>query len=205
MSEKIYNHLIKTLLIGSSGVGKSSISNSFSNNIYNEKTVQTIGVDLKVKTLKFDNEITKFQLWDTAGHERFRSLTSSYYRGADCVIIVFDLTNRDSFKDLVFWLDEIKKHTHNILYYLVGNKSDLINERKVEHKTIEQFIVKYNINNYLEVSAKDNINIETLFINIIGKIKNYKSKKIINEEAILPPSLLKKKVKKIDNKCCIII
>ena len=89
--ENEYDYLIKTFLIGSSGVGKSSISNQFSNNKFDKELFQTIGVDLKAKNITYDNKIFKCHLWDTAGHERYRSLTASYYRGADCVIIVYFL------------------------------------------------------------------------------------------------------------------
>lgn len=190
-----YDYIIKTLLIGSSGVGKSSLSSQFSINEFDENTQQTIGLDLSVKCIQYQDKIFKCHLWDTAGHERFKSLTSSYYRGADCVIIVFDLNNYDSFKDLEFWMEEIRNNTTNILCYLVGNKSDL--EKKVESIEIEEFIIKHKINNYIEISAKNNININNLFNNILSKIYNLKKEEdnfnnIIEETPIIPPSLLAK-------------
>lgn len=199
-----YDYIVKTLLIGSSGVGKSSISNQFSHDKYDKQLYQTVGVDFKVKQIKLKEKIFKIHLWDTAGHERFRSITSSYYRGADCVIIVFDLNNLDSFNDLEFWLNEVKLNTDNILYYLVGNKSEL--PRKVDFKLIENLIVTHKINNYLEVSAKENKNIDKLFNNIVNQIYVDKIKKDVKiEEPILPPSLKTIKIDMSNNnkkKCC---
>lgn len=206
-----YDRVIKVLLIGSSGVGKSSISNQFVNNNFHENTLNTIGVDLKIKNIEYEGLIYRCQLWDTAGHERFKSITSSYYRGADCAIVVFDLTNQGSFNDLSFWFGEVNNYTSDILFYLVGNKQDLINLRENKSEVIEEFIVKHNINNYIEVSAKQNFNIEQLFINIVSKIHNKrKSLENKNEEPLLPPSLIDKrklmhKKKNLQNKCCIIL
>ncbi len=210
-----YDHLLKILLIGSSGVGKSSISNQFVNKNFNQKTLNTIGVDLKIKNIKYQNKIYRCQLWDTAGHERFKSITSSYYRGADCAIIVFDLTNKNSFQDLSFWFSEINNYTSSILFYLVGNKQDLTELRKNDNQSIEEFIIQQNIDNYIEVSAKKNVNIDQLFTNIVSKLHNKKFSKLQSykekEEAILPPSLinknklLRKQYNNLQNKCCIIL
>lgn len=206
-----YDRVVKILLIGSSGVGKSSISNQFVNNKFHENTLNTIGVDLKIKNIEYEGLVYRCQLWDTAGHERFKSITSSYYRGADCAIVVFDLTNQGSFDDLSFWFGEVNNYTSNILFYLVGNKQDLIELRENKSETIENFIIKHKINNYIEVSAKQNFNIEQLFINIVSKIHN-KRKRLEdkNEEPLLPPSLIDKskllhKKKNLQNKCCIIL
>ncbi len=211
-TEDKYDYLLKILLIGSSGVGKSSISNQFVNNEFQESTLNTIGVDLKIKNIEYNGFVYRCQLWDTAGHERFKSITSSYYRGADCAIVVFDLTNRESFNDLSFWFGEVNNYTSSILFYLVGNKQDLVDLRENDNKTIEEFIVKHNIDNYIEVSAKQNLNIEQLFRNIVSKIHNKRktNRNTINEEPILPPSLIDKnkllqnKVK-LQNKCCQIL
>jgi len=209
-NELKYDFLVKILLIGSSGVGKSSISNKFVKQEFITDTISTIGVDLKIKTIKYKDKLFKCQLWDTAGHERFKSITSSYYRGSDCAIVVFDLTNKDSFKDLSFWLQEIKNHNETILYYLVGNKCDLIEKRKNKSSDIEKFIIENNIDNYIEVSAKNNTNIEILFKNIVVKFYELNKTRNKKEKAILPPSLLNKKIKKqikedkFNKQCCFI-
>jgi len=201
-----YDYVIKTLLIGSTSVGKSSISNQFTESFFDNYGIQTIGVDLKIKCLKCFGKKIKIQLWDTAGHERFKSITSSYYRGADCVILVFDLTRKDSFDDLHFWISEIKKYSpDDTEYFLVGNKVDLP-KRVVEHVNIEKFIVNNKISNYLEVSAKDNINIDKLFKKIAVDIYSKKilNIKYVNFEKPIKPStiLISDKNKK---RCCMIL
>ena len=114
----------------------------------------------------------KIQLWDTAGHERFKSITTSYYRGADGVILVFDLSRKQSFDELSFWMDEIKSYApKDVVFFLVGNKNDLL-DRNVNINDIEKFIIDNNIKNYIEVSAKSNFNINKLFKNLTSEIFN---------------------------------
>mgnify|MGYP001238005004 CR=1 FL=1 len=197
---KTYDYLIKTLLIGSSNVGKTSIMKQFADHDFKLDTVNTVGVDLKIKTINYQNKEFRIQLWDTAGHERFKTITSSYYRGSDCVLIVFALNHIDSFKDLYFWFNEIDKYSTNILLYLIGNKSDL-NEKKITTKEIKEIINKYKITDYIETSAKENKNIDELFINIADKYytKQKEKKYNINENVIIPGAIIQSKIVK---KCC---
>ena len=130
-----YDYIQKILLIGDSGVGKSSIVLRFTENTYNESYISTIGVDFKVKKLIIDNNVVKIQLWDTAGQERFKTITFSYYRGSHAVIIVFDITSRESFMNIEAWLEEIYKFCDKkkIKIIIIGNKKDLENTRKVSY------------------------------------------------------------------------
>jgi len=105
-----YDYLFKLLLIGNSSVGKSCILLRFSDNIFNDNFLPTIGVDFKIRTFDLQSKTIKMQIWDTAGQERFKTITSSYYRGAHGVILVYDITDRQSFKDLENWLLETEKH-----------------------------------------------------------------------------------------------
>jgi len=171
-----YDYLFKILLIGASNVGKSSIMSRYVDNIFNESYISTIGVDFKIKTLEINNKIIKLQIWDTAGQERFKSITSSYYRGSSCIIVVFDLSDNNSFTDAMnIWLEEIKKNNEKNgsmpLIYIVGNKSD----KKINVNNID--MMKYKLEklelgeiNYLEVSAKNNTNIEYLFETLSEKL-----------------------------------
>ena len=167
-----YDYIYKILIIGDSGVGKSSILLNFTKNIFTDSFISTIGVDFKVKTISIEDKIVKLQIWDTAGQERFKTITSSYYRGGHGVIIVFDLTNRNSFENVSIWLNEIKSFNGNdIPKLLVGNKSDLKEEREVSKTEIEEFIEQNELS-YLETSSKDSINIYNIFESISLDIKN---------------------------------
>lgn len=97
---KDHDYLIKLILIGSSGVGKTSILTQFADNKFSENYLTTIGVDFRFKTIKIDNKNVKFQIWDTAGQERFRTITSAYYKGADGIIMVYDVTDPSTLEDI---------------------------------------------------------------------------------------------------------
>ncbi|XP_051944075.1 ras-related protein Rab-18-B-like isoform X2 [Hippocampus zosterae] len=117
---------LKLLIIGESGVGKSSLLLRFTEDTFDPDQSATIGVDFKVKTLAIDGNKAKLAIWDTAGQERFRTLTPSYYRGAQGVILVYDVTKRDTFTKLENWLNELETYTtrNDIVKMLVGNKID---------------------------------------------------------------------------------
>ena len=94
----MYDYLFKILLIGDSGVGKSSTMIQYCDNIFNDNHISTIGVDFKIRTIEVDSKTIKLQIWDTAGQERFRNITSSYYRGAHAIILMYDITNLETFQ-----------------------------------------------------------------------------------------------------------
>lgn len=126
MVEPNYDNLFKILIIGDSGVGKSSILRRFCDDEFDEKQLSTIGVDFKVKYLSVAGKRLKLAVWDTAGQERFRTLTSSYYRGAQGIILVHDVTQKDTFDNLEYWLQEVQKYSTNAdaVKMLVANKVD---------------------------------------------------------------------------------
>jgi len=189
-----YDYLFKTLLIGPSNVGKSAIMLRYVDDVFCESYISTIGVDFKIKTIEVAGKIIKLQIWDTAGQERFRSITTSYYRGAQCIIVVFDLTDTNSFIEAMdVWLEEIKKNNEktgsNPLIFIIGNKSDLkstvnkINVDTIKSRLDKLELLNDGINddiNYLEVSAKLNINIDKLFMSISEKLM--KKHHILKEE-----------------------
>ena len=116
-----------------------------------------------MKKKEIEGKIIKVQIWDTAGHERFRSITYSYYRGANAIIIVFDITDKKSFLSITEWLKQIEKHAkENVFKFLVGNKSDLAEERKVTFEEAKEYADKHDLP-YIETSAKEGININELF------------------------------------------
>ncbi|XP_028789956.1 ras-related protein RABC2a [Neltuma alba] len=166
-----YDLSFKILLIGDSGVGKSSLLVSFISNSL-EDLAPTIGVDFKIKHLTVGGKKLKLTIWDTAGQERFRTLTSSYYRGAQGIILVYDVTRRDSFTNLSeIWSKEVELYStnQNCVKMLVGNKVDRDSERVV---SIEEGLVlaKELGSLFLECSAKTRENVEKCFEELALKI-----------------------------------
>ena len=124
------DHIFKILIIGDSSVGKSNILLRYSDNIFHENFLPTIGVDFKIQNLNIQNQSIKLNIWDTAGQERFKTITATYYKGAHGVMIVFDLTDRNSFNNVNSWLNEVKKHAGGqVVKMIIGNKCDLSEER----------------------------------------------------------------------------
>jgi len=167
---QVYDHLFKILLIGDSGVGKSSILSRYADDTFSFDSHTTIGVDFKIKTVIHENKCIKLQIWDTAGQERFRTITTSYYRGSHAIIIAFDLTNYESFNNVKTWISEIDKHISNkIFMVLVGTKSDLVSKIGVTKEMIDNLCQVYNLE-YIETSAKKSININALFTHICDNL-----------------------------------
>ena len=163
-----YEYLFKILLVGNSNVGKSSLFLRFVDEIWKENFVPTIGVDFKIKSIKINNKIIKLQIWDTAGQERFKSILSSYYKGANGILLLYDITNINSFKSLSNWLIDIEKNSSkNVKKILIGNKCDLNELRKIPINKGKEFADTYNMK-FIETSAKNNVNINECF-NILGK------------------------------------
>lgn len=168
--ETTHDHLFKLLIIGDSGVGKSSILLRFCDDEFNEKQASTIGVDFKTKILQLRGKKLKLALWDTAGQERFRTLTSSYYRGAQGIILVFDCTQRKTFEQIKFWQDEVNKYSTNVdaVRMLVSNKVDL-GEHAVTRDEAEEFALN-NQMMFIETSAKTRQGIKQAFEELVQKI-----------------------------------
>jgi small GTP-binding protein len=165
--EKEYEQNLKTveykiILLGDSGVGKTSIIKKFINNEFNEDIKCTIDIDSLYKSIKIDKNLyTKLKIYDTAGQEKYRSLIKKYYQGTDGIILVFDLTNENSFNKLKSWINEVSDNTEKAQIILVGNKADLI-ERKIDEETAENFAKQRDMK-YIETSAKEGTNILLLF------------------------------------------
>ena len=153
------------VLIGDTSVGKSCILTRFADDQFTDNYVTTIGVDFRFKTMIVMDKIVKIQVWDTAGQERYRSITNAYYKGAEGILIVFDLTNEESFKNIKTWIKEVTSFTgQDVIILCLGNKMDIKNE--INHDIIEQFKKETNLEIY-NVSAKTGEGIENAFIHII--------------------------------------
>ncbi|KAM6948601.1 ras-related protein Rab-18-B-like [Aplochiton taeniatus] len=161
---------LKLLIIGESGVGKSSLLLRFTEDTFDPDQTATIGVDFKVKTISVDGNTTKLAIWDTAGQERFRTLTPSYYRGAQGVILVYDVTKRDTFSKLENWLNELETYcTRNeLVKMLVGNKIDMEN-RDVDRNEGLKFARKHSML-FIEASAKTRDGVQCAFEELVEKI-----------------------------------
>lgn len=166
-----YDFLFKLLLIGNSAVGKSSLLLRFSDNIFNESFLPTIGVDFKIRTFELSGKTVKLQIWDTAGQERFKTITSSYYKGAHGIILTYDITDKQSFKDIENWLAEVEKFANeNVIKLLVGNKSDLESQRQVTFNEGKEYADSLGIQ-FIETSARSSTNVEKAFFTLANEIK----------------------------------
>ncbi|KAJ3705499.1 hypothetical protein LUZ61_009204 [Rhynchospora tenuis] len=167
-----YDYLIKLLLIGDSGVGKSCLLLRFSDDTFTTSFITTIGIDFKIRTVELDGKRVKLQIWDTAGQERFRTITTAYYRGAMGILLVYDVTDESSFNNIRNWIKNIEQHaSNNVNKILVGNKADMDeSKRAVPTSRGQQLADEYGIK-FFETSAKTNFNVEQVFFTIARDIK----------------------------------
>lgn len=169
VSKKTIKKGDKVVIIGDSFVGKTSMINCLiMGNLTDTKP--TIGSQHHKYTFNNkENREINLDIWDTAGQERFRSVIPMYYKGAKAIIVVFDITNRDSFEGAKKWIEEIEQNNKGTLIFLVANKIDLISKRTISEENIKEYTEKKKIE-YLECSAKDNLNIQEIFEHVGSKI-----------------------------------
>jgi Ras-related protein Rab-1A len=197
-----YDYLFKVLFIGNSNVGKSSLILRFTDKTFTESYICTIGVDFKIYTIKLNNKIIKIQIWDSSGSERFKTITSSYYRNANGIFITFDLTDKTSFLQVKSWLCEIERFApENIIINLIGNKVDLENKREVLFEEAKEYANIINAT-YFETSAKLGINIKDIFINIVKEILEHKKIEPEKESLLIKETVKLKKINDNKIKCC---
>ena len=167
-----YDYLVKLLIIGDSGVGKSCVMQRFADHEFTANYISTIGVDFKVRTVDINGRRVKLQIWDTAGQERFRTITSSYYRGAHGILIVYDITCRSSFESIKqVWLQDVDKyatHPDPPRLMIIGNKLDLAHARQVTTKEGQDFADACGADAFFERSAAQSSqdDIDAVFIEV---------------------------------------
>ncbi|VBB18303.1 hypothetical protein YASMINEVIRUS_766 [Yasminevirus sp. GU-2018] len=162
-----YDYLVKLLIVGDSGVGKSSLLLRFADNTFTDTFISTIGVDFKIRTMQIDGRVVKIQIWDTAGQERFRTIVSSYYRGAHGIMYVFDVGDRESFNNLTMWQSDVNSYAPGCTSIIVGNKSDTQN-RTVTYEEGRQFASERGME-YIETSAKTGSAVDKAFAEIVSQ------------------------------------
>jgi len=165
-----HDHLVKLFFLGASEVGKSSLVMRFCEDRFEDNFMVTIGVDCKSKYIDRSGWRLKLQVWDTAGHERFRTITPAYYRGAMGVIITYDVTSRESFDHVEFWVQQLNEHGDaSVQRVLVGNKTDLADARKVTTEEGELLASKFGMA-FFETSARTGERVEDTFLNITDQV-----------------------------------
>ena len=171
MSAGIKNDFqFKILFLGDSEVGKTSILVRYAEDKFESNGLPTLGVDLIYKYIKIDNKNIRLDLWDTAGEERFKNIAKNYYKGANGIIFVFDLTKYSTFTALRNWIDDVKDNVSpESEMALAGNKADLEDLREVSQETINDFSKQYNLN-YFEISALNGAGINEVFDYLIKKL-----------------------------------
>jgi Ras-related protein Rab-7A len=161
--------LLKVIILGDSGVGKTSLMQQFVNGKFSQQYKATIGADFLTKELVLDDKTVTMQLWDTAGQERFQSLGVAFYRGADCCVLVYDVTNQKSFENISLWKDEFLvqanvKNPENFPFVIIGNKVDVDESKKVvSTKKAQQFAQNLGNLPLFQTSAKEAVNIDQAF------------------------------------------
>ena len=169
--ESGYNSF-KIILLGDSTVGKSAFFNRFFKNDFQTNFMSTFGIVELSKNIVIYENIYKIQLWDTAGQERFRSIPQKYFEKADGIILIYDITNEETFDNIISWVNDIKKsRNENVIIYLIGNKVDLIEERKISNESGKEIAIDQNMK-FIEISVKWDLNVSDVVYNLVFDIYN---------------------------------
>ena len=158
-----FNYLFKYIIIGDAAVGKSNLLLRYAHGQFKDEYQLTIGVEFGAKNISINDKIYRIQIWDTAGQENFRSITRAYYKNSVCALVVYDITNRDSFNNISNWIEDCKNQSPKTIFMvLVGNKSDLSDKRVISIEEGRELAEKYNMI-FFETSAKTGDNVDLIF------------------------------------------
>ncbi|CAM9179047.1 unnamed protein product [Lampetra planeri] len=203
-SDEAYNFVFKVVLIGESGVGKSNLLSRFTKNQFSHDSRTTIGVEFSTRTVELNGFTIKAQIWDTAGLERYRAITSAYYRGAVGALLVYDITKHLTYESVERWLKELYEHADpHIVVMLVGNKTDLESVRSVPTDEARDFAEKKNLM-FLETSALESTNVEAAFNRVLAEIHRKVSSKEVVRGAVSAVTLNTSQAENTEEKkpCC---
>ena len=165
---------LKVLLIGDSSVGKTSILLKYIDDQFPELHISTIGVEYKIKTLTINEKKVVLRIWDTSGEERYRSITRNFYRNANGILFIFDITKKESFDNIKNWLLDSQIIETKVIRMLIGNKIDLEKQRKIGKEIIENYAERKEMK-YYETSAKEGTNIDIIFMELAKQILSSKT------------------------------
>ena len=168
----------KVLLLGDSTVGKTCFLLRYCDKTFQEAHLSTIGLDYRLKSMTLQSgKNIKLQIWDTAGQDRFRAITKNYYKGANGIILIYDVTNRQSYENVKNWITQIREEANpNVVIYLAGNKVDVSEEQKVvKTEDGKKIADEFNLPFY-ETSAKNGVNINKIFEELVEKVDEIYSK-----------------------------
>ena len=169
-----FDYLLKYIIIGDAAVGKSNLLLRYVHGQFKPEYQLTIGVEFGAKNIEIDSKMFRIQIWDTAGQENFRSITRAYYKNSVCALVVYDISSRDSFNNVMSWIGDCRNQSPKTIFIvLVGNKCDLEDKRQVTYEEGKELADKNELL-FFESSAKDGINVDDIFINSAKEI----SKKI---------------------------
>ena len=164
------DYLYKFLFLGETSVGKTSLLIRYADDIFDSESLPTLGVDVRYKYVTLENKRIRLDIWDTAGQERFKNITKNYLHGANGILYVYDITNKDSFQKLKQWLIDSKGNVSpDAEMIIVGNKIDLEEKREVKIETVKDYGEKHNIEIF-EVSAKTGKGVEEIFTHLTKKL-----------------------------------
>ena len=160
-----YDLSFKIIVIGDSGVGKSCLTNRATTNLFEDTYSATVGFEFLSFNVKIEEKVVKLQIWDTCGQELYRSLITNFYRNSSLAIIVYAINSKDSFENIEMWLRELRTHSNpDAKVFLIGNKIDLENERKITREQGENYAKTNKFNLFIESSAKTGFNSKKIFI-----------------------------------------
>ncbi|XP_057673441.1 RAB3D, member RAS oncogene family, b isoform X1 [Corythoichthys intestinalis] len=185
-ADQNFDYMFKLLIIGNSSVGKTSFLFRYADDSFTSAFVSTVGIDFKVKTVFRNDKRIKLQIWDTAGQERYRTITTAYYRGAMGFLLMYDITNQESFNAVQDWATQIKTYSwDNAQVILIGNKCDLEDDRLIPTEDGQRLGEDLGFQ-FFEASAKDNINVKQVFERLVDVICDKMNESVEGDATLVP-------------------